>query len=53
MRKMNEKVWMLNARRLRARRGRGVGQLEEEVARVRGDTKEARRVEENFERFRA
>ena len=40
---------MLNARRrLRARRGRGVKQLEDEVARIRGEIKEARKELKRF-----
>ena len=40
----NERVGMLNARRrLRARRGRGMEQLEDEEARIRGEIKEARK----------
>ena len=42
MRERNEKVEVLNARRrLRARRSRGVEQLEDEVARIRGEIKKA------------
>ena len=38
VRRKNERVGMLNAtRRLRARRGRGVEQLEDEVAWIRGE----------------
>ena len=40
VRSRNEKVEKLNARRrLRARRGTGVAQLEDEVAKVRGEIK--------------
>ena len=40
---------MLNARRkLRTRRGRGVKQLEDEVARIRGEIKEARKELKKF-----
>ena len=45
----NERVGMLNARRrLRARRGRGVEQLEDEVGRIRGEIKEARKELKRF-----
>ena len=39
---------LLNARRLRARRGRGVEQLEDEVGRIRGEIKEARKELKRF-----
>ena len=40
---------MLNVRRrLRARRGRGVEQLENEVGRIRGEIKEARKELKRF-----
>ena len=49
VRRRNERVGMLNARRiLRARRGRGVEQLEDEVGRIRGDIKEARKELKRF-----
>ena len=44
VRRRNERVGMLNARRrLRARRGRGLEQLEDGVAMIRGEVKEARK----------
>ena len=43
-RRKNERVGMLNARRrLRDRRGRGMEQLKDEVARIRGEINEARK----------
>ena len=48
-RRSNEMMGMLNVRsRLRARKGSGVEQLEDEVARVRGETKEARKELKKF-----
>ena len=49
VRRRNKRVGMLNARRrLTARRGRGVELLEDEVAMIRGEIKEARKVLKRF-----
>ena len=49
VRRRNERVGMLKARRrLRARRGSSVEQLEDEVAWIRGEIKEARKELKRF-----
>ena len=49
VRRRNERVGMLNARRrLRARRGKGVEQMEDEVAWIRGEIKEVRKELKRF-----